>query len=53
MYAYGTLKPVEVILRRWEGKKREYLRGSTKPGYTVCIYGKTTMKPPVKLICTN
>jgi hypothetical protein len=43
MHLYGTVKPIEVILR-WEWGRKNHERGLNKLGHNVCIYGNLTMK---------
>jgi hypothetical protein len=44
MYGYGTLKPVEVILRSGWGRGRMMER-MNQNRYIVSIHGNVTMKP--------
>jgi hypothetical protein len=44
MYEYGTLKPVEVILRRGFGEEGEQWRGWAKLEHNICIHGNVTMR---------
>jgi hypothetical protein len=47
VYEYGTLKPVEVVLRMKRGKKENNRGKETKLGHIVCTYGNVTMKPSI------
>jgi hypothetical protein len=49
MYEYGTLKPVEAILRRQQEEEGEQWRNQTKVGYVMCIYENVIMNPLVQL----
>jgi hypothetical protein len=46
MYEYGTLKPVEVILRREGG--RRIIEGMNQTRVYICIYGNVTTKLSVQ-----
>jgi hypothetical protein len=44
VYEYGTLKPIEVILRRGGGRGR-IMEGMNQMGHTAHIHGNVTMNP--------
>jgi hypothetical protein len=52
VYKHGALKTVEVILRRWKGKRNNIRRDEPTWG-TLYTYGYMTMRPPVQLLYTN
>jgi hypothetical protein len=52
LYEYGTLKPIQVILRRRMGKGETNDRDEPNQG-NICIYENITMKLPTYLLYTN
>jgi hypothetical protein len=48
------MKPVEIVLRKWErGKRENDGGGKIQLRYTVNIYVNITMYPPIQLLYAN
>jgi hypothetical protein len=53
IYEYGTLRPVEVTLRRGMGWRENNGRDELNQVRCLHIYGNVTKTTPVKLLYTN
>jgi hypothetical protein len=47
MYKYGTLKTVEIISRKGEGKKGRLMGGMNQTGFNICICRNVTTNTSV------
>jgi hypothetical protein len=53
MYEYGTLKPLEAILKRGRGKRENNGGDELNPDTLYTYMEISKWKPPVQLLCTN